>query len=411
MRTTSATQTPRTPQSPCDGRGEHGGADDERDAIDAAMYGPSLGADQDPVEREHGAVERLHEREDRPQQRALLEHGGVVAEHAGQHVRRARAGRRRTARRPRRRGRSCGRSRRTPARSRPPPSSRPTMIWPAIAIASSTSARKIQSWKEIWYAAELRVAEACDDRAREDEDGDQRRRADEDELPDREQPRAQARRRGARSSRPTWRRISQHEARRPCTSARSRSPRPIPRSPSRARRRTRSSSTTLSSVAGDHDHERACAGPRRRAGIPGRRARGRRTAGRARRSADTCGLVGRLPLDPDDRDDRAGEERDRRAARTTPMPSESQSDCAPSCRATVVLARPVARATCAVVPYWRKLNIASTASAVAAAPSAASCGGRDGRRSPCRRGCRAARPRARPAPEARGAGSGRRTAT
>ena len=33
---------------------------------------------------------------------------------------------------------------------RPAPSSLPTMIWPAIAIASSTSARKIQSWNEIW---------------------------------------------------------------------------------------------------------------------------------------------------------------------------------------------------------------------------------------------------------------------
>ena len=36
---------------------------------------------------------------------------------------------------------------------RPPaPSIRPTITWPAIAIASSTSARKIQSWNAIWCA-------------------------------------------------------------------------------------------------------------------------------------------------------------------------------------------------------------------------------------------------------------------
>ena len=34
----------------------------------------------------------------------------------------------------------------------PAPSARPTMTWPAIAIASSTSARKTKSWKAIWWA-------------------------------------------------------------------------------------------------------------------------------------------------------------------------------------------------------------------------------------------------------------------
>jgi hypothetical protein len=35
----------------------------------------------------------------------------------------------------------------------PPPSPRPTITWPAIAIASRTKARKIQSWNAIWCAA------------------------------------------------------------------------------------------------------------------------------------------------------------------------------------------------------------------------------------------------------------------
>ena len=60
------------------------------------------------------------------------------------------------------------------------------------------------------------------------------------------------------------------------------------------------------------------------------------------------------------------------AASTTPIASDSQSACAPSLRATVSSPAPVARATWAVVPYWRKLNVARTASAVAAAPRAAS---------------------------------------
>jgi hypothetical protein len=55
------------------------------------------------------------------------------------------------------------------------------------------------------------------------------------------------------------------------------------------------------------------------------------------------------------------------------MARESQRACAPSLRATVSSPAPVARATWAVVPYWRKLNVARTASAVAAAPRAASC--------------------------------------
>ena len=35
----------------------------------------------------------------------------------------------------------------------PAPSARPTITWPAMAMASSTSARKPKSWKAIWWAA------------------------------------------------------------------------------------------------------------------------------------------------------------------------------------------------------------------------------------------------------------------
>ena len=57
--------------------------------------------------------------------------------------------------------------------------------------------------------AELRVAEARDDRAGEQERADERRGADEEELADREQPPRERRAPGARSARPTRRAISQ----------------------------------------------------------------------------------------------------------------------------------------------------------------------------------------------------------
>ena len=44
-----------------------------------------------------------------------------------------------------------------------------------------------------------------------------------------------------------------------------------------------------------------------------------------------------------------------------PNASESQTACAPSRRAVSASPAPPARATCAVVPYWRKLKIANDA--------------------------------------------------
>ena len=59
----------------------------------------------------------------------------------------------------------------------------------------------------------------------------------------------------------------------------------------------------------------------------------------------------------------------------TPNPSESQTACAPSRLAVSSSPAPPARATCAVVPYWRKLKIANVPPRIVKAmPSAASCG-------------------------------------
>ena len=58
-----------------------------------------------------------------------------------------------------------------------------------------------------------------------------------------------------------------------------------------------------------------------------------------------------------------------------PNATESQSACPPSRRAVSSSPAPAARATCAVVPYWRKLKIANQPPRIIAAiPSAASCG-------------------------------------
>ena len=58
-------------------------------------------------------------------------------------------------------------------------------------------------------------------------------------------------------------------------------------------------------------------------------------------------------------DERRGEERRRAPRRRARTPSESQTACAPSRRAVSSSPAPPARATWAVVPYWRKLKIAN----------------------------------------------------
>ena len=62
------------------------------------------------------------------------------------------------------------------------------------------------------------------------------------------------------------------------------------------------------------------------------------------------------------------------AAAATPNASESQIAWAPSCRATSSWPAPLARATWAVVPYWRKLKTTKKLPRITEAmPSAASC--------------------------------------
>ena len=83
----------------------------------------------------------------------------------------------------------------------PAPSARPTMTCPAMAIASSTSARKPKSWKAIWWAATRRRADARAHGGGEHEAAQQRRRAHEELGADRHE-RADAREVGrARSAR------------------------------------------------------------------------------------------------------------------------------------------------------------------------------------------------------------------
>ena len=81
------------------------------------------------------------------------------------------------------------------------------MIWPAIAIASSTSARKIQSWNAIWCAASGASPSRVDDGAGEDERGIRRDVRRKMNFPSESSRRASTGRRPA-LPRPTRRRIA-----------------------------------------------------------------------------------------------------------------------------------------------------------------------------------------------------------
>ena len=119
----------------------------------------------------------------------------------------------------------------------PAPSIRPTSTWPAIAIASSTSARKMNSWKAIWWAP----SDAAPMRAQHGAGDDERDaaaqpcgrrsappiRSERRSMPRRER-RTAARRRRAAAARRTPR---------PSRAARSPCPAPSRPGPSRSRRR------------------------------------------------------------------------------------------------------------------------------------------------------------------------------
>ena len=74
MRTTSAAQTPTMPQSNGERRERTAAHATNATTIDHIEERPVAGADQDPVEREDGAVQRLHQREERPERLRPLEH-------------------------------------------------------------------------------------------------------------------------------------------------------------------------------------------------------------------------------------------------------------------------------------------------------------------------------------------------
>ena len=84
--TVSAAQTPVPPQSSASVRPSTAPVAAKATAIESARYGPVAGADEDAVEREHGAAERLHQREQPPEPVRLREHRGVGGERPRQQV-------------------------------------------------------------------------------------------------------------------------------------------------------------------------------------------------------------------------------------------------------------------------------------------------------------------------------------
>ena len=154
MSTSRPTHTPTTPHPKCPAASAIGAKQHERGeghrARDVARV-PR--ADEDPVEREHDRADRLHQREQRPQVARLAPARPGRSVNARGRTSAARAGRRRTPSRRPATSRSSAAPRRGAPPRRPAPSIRPTRTWPAIAIASSTSARKMNSWKAIWCAA------------------------------------------------------------------------------------------------------------------------------------------------------------------------------------------------------------------------------------------------------------------
>ena len=164
--------------------------------------------DQDPVEREHRAVERLHEREDRPQQRALLEHLGVGREAARNNVGEGQERDSECTSRSQPRARSSARS---PRRHGPPPapSSRPTMIWPAMRSRRGPARGRSRVETRSGRPRAGVIAEPRGDRPGEHERADQGKCPGEDELADREQAACDHRPEDDVRPRPTRRRIGQ----------------------------------------------------------------------------------------------------------------------------------------------------------------------------------------------------------
>ncbi len=86
MRTSSAAQTPTTPQPSARASAASDDEDGARGEHRPHEIARVAGADEDPVEREDGAAERLHRDEERPEERGLVEDVRVVVNAARQGV-------------------------------------------------------------------------------------------------------------------------------------------------------------------------------------------------------------------------------------------------------------------------------------------------------------------------------------
>ena len=203
IRRKSEAQTPTIPQSNASAARQPDGAHGERRHHRPHQEAAVAGADQDPVEREDGAVQRLHQREEDPDLLRPLDDELVTRERVRQDALQS-ASMTAPKTTPAETESQIIRTLASHARSvSPAPRPRPTITWPAIAIASRTKARKIQSWNAIWCAASEASPKRGDHGAGEGEGGEQRRGADEEVAPDHEQPPHQrrepaARRRGRR---------------------------------------------------------------------------------------------------------------------------------------------------------------------------------------------------------------------
>ena len=228
---------------------------------------------------------------------------------------------------------------RAPARS-PAPSERPTIAWPAIAMASSESARKFQIWNAISCGCDRSVADA---RSRPPSTRGTRRGSSRCARRDGCRRR---RRRGCRAGRVAATRAStprraphDHDvrergsefARRPC-------PRPSPRCRGGGRRRAAARAPRLPSVRGELDHER-CAGVLAAAEIAGARERDQH----GRRAEEADAEVGE-GVGPDARPTRPSRRRPVRAiarptaASASPRPTASQRPSMPCSAAQLVVA-------------------------------------------------------------------------
>ena len=283
------------------------------------------------------------------------------------------------------------------------------MICPAIAIASSTSARKIQSWNEIWNApssaSPKRATTAPASRKAAISDAVR----DEEELPDRDQ--AASERDDRRQVVPAD--VTDDEPDEAGAHARLRDRGPPGGAldpPVEAVDEEQLEDDVEEVAEDDQDERRAQLRDAAQVPLAAEREEERRDADRDDAEVRRR-LVGRLPLDADERGDRPREERDRHGEHDADAEREPQR-LRPELPGDGVLARAGRARDLRGRPVLQEVERREDAERRRGGAERRELRRvRDGRRSRCRRGCTAARPRARPAPGARAGGSRRRTAT